>query len=186
MVAKNLLPAPREKIGPAEAAFRANVQQQTDIRHHLPLLRSLGQGLVVECGVRSGQSTSALLAGVEQQGGMLVSIDTADSSHLFRDHPRWSFLQGDSTSPDTIAVLRSELPQPITTLLLDTLHTYEHVAAELELWHPEVAPGGHIVVHDTESFPGVRRAVEEFCTRKGWPVTIVLPDNGLAVIEVPS
>jgi GT2 family glycosyltransferase len=185
-LAMEILPAPREKIGPAEAAFRANVQQQTDIRHHLPLLRSLGQGLVVECGVRSGQSTSALLAGVEQQGGMLVSIDTADSSHLFRDHPRWSFLQGDSTNPETIAVLRSELPQPITTLLLDTLHTYEHVAAELELWHPEVAPGGHIVVHDTESFPGVRRAVEEFCTRKGWPVTIVLPDNGLAVIEVPS
>ena len=186
MVAKNLLPAPRERVGVAEATYRTNVQQQTDIRHHLPLLRSLGEGLVVECGVRSGQSTSALLAGVEQFGGMLVRIDTVDSSHLFRDHPRWSFLQGDSTSSETVAVLRTELQQPINTLLLDTLHTYEHVTAELELWHPEVAPGGHIVVHDTESFPGVRRAVEEFCTRKGWSHTIVLPDNGMAVIEVPS
>lgn len=37
-----------------------------------------------------------------------------------------------------------------------------------------------------ETFPGVRRAVTEFCAARGWPVTFVLPCNGMAVIEVPK
>jgi hypothetical protein len=71
-------------------------------------------------------------------------------------------------------------------LLIDTLHFYAHVAAEFAVWAGAVRPGGTICVHDTETFPGVRVAVEEFCQAKGWPVTFVRPCNGMAVVEVPS
>lgn len=179
----SILPRPQD-ISSIEMRYRQHLQQQSDIQHHLPLLRSLARGVVVECGTRSGVSTAALLAGVDENGELLISIDIDDCSHLFKEHPRWSFLQGSSINPETLYVLRSEVKVPIDLLLLDTLHTYDHVYAELVLWAPEMALGGTILVHDTETFPGVRRAVEEFCAENQMPVTFVLPNNGMAVIEV--
>ncbi len=40
-------------------------------------------------------------------------------------------------------------------------------------------------MHDPETFPGVRRAAQEFADAKGWPITFVLPCHGMAVITRP-
>jgi predicted O-methyltransferase YrrM len=169
---------------PAFARYYQELGTQSDIRHHLPLLHSLARGLVVELGTRTGVSTAALLAGVEARGGQVVSVDIDDCSALYRGHPQWAFLQGDSTLAATAAMV-AELG-PIDVLLIDTNHTYEHCAAELALWGPLVRPGGHILGHDPETFPGVRRAFEEYCAARGWPLRVVLPDNGMAWVEVPD
>lgn len=178
------LPKYEEGYTPIELAYRQHLQRSSDIQQHLPMLKALARGVVVECGTRSGVSTAAFLCGVEERGEIVISIDLADCSHLYRDHPRWSFLQGSSIDPKTIEVLRTEVKVPIDVLLLDTEHTYDHVCAELMLWAPEMANGGVILVHDTETFPGVRRAVEEFATEHGFPCTFVLPNNGMAIVEV--
>jgi cephalosporin hydroxylase len=129
-------------------------------------------------------STAALLGGVERHGGVLISVDTNDCSRLFHGHPQWAFLQGDSTNPEAVAMVAAE--GPIDVLLIDTTHTYERVTTELSLWAPLMAPGGHILGHDTETFPGVRRAFEELAAARGWPVRFILPDNGMAWVEVPQ
>jgi hypothetical protein len=41
-------------------------------------------------------------------------------------------------------------------------------------------------MHDPETFPGVRRAAQEYAAAHGWEITIVLPCNGMAVIERPA
>jgi len=153
---------------------------QSDIQHHLGLLLGRARGTVVELGTRTGVSTAALLAGVERHGGHVTSIDIDPLHHLYVGHPQWRFLQSSSIDPAT----PNAITTPIDCLLIDTLHTYEHVAAELELWEPRVTTGGSIMVHDTETVPGLRRAVAEHCAgRDDLRVTYILPCNGMALIE---
>ena len=168
---------------PMYQAYLHHCNTQSDIQHHLPLLFSLAKGHVVELGTRSGVSTAALLAGVERHGGKVTSIDVdPQSAQVALGHPQWTFLNASSTDLTT----RGKAGGPIDLLLIDTLHTYGHVTAELEVWASAMQLGGTIAVHDTETFPGVRVAIEEFCQAKAWPVTFVRPCNGMGVIEVPT
>ncbi len=170
---------------PTYARYMQHVFTQSDIQHHLPLLYSLARGNVVELGTRTGVSTAALLAGVEAHGGHVWSIDIDPAcAAVAEGHPQWAFICSDSRNP--------ELPYQFGTgasidlLLIDTEHRVDVTAAELALWAPHMKPGGTILLHDPETFPGVRRAVSDFCAARGWPVTFVLPCHGMAVIEVPS
>lgn len=169
--------------------YQQYLNTPSDIQHHLPLLYSLARGNVVELGTRTGVSTSALLAGVEARGGLVTSIDIDDCSHLFKGHPQWFFRQGDSTDPSLAQWFWEdwEHDDRADLLFIDTIHTYEQVTAELTLWAERcVKPGGRILVHDPETFPGVRKAIEEFCQARGWSVVFVLPCHGMAVVEVPQ
>ena len=155
--------------------------QPSDMQHHVGLLYSLARGNVVELGTRSGVSTAALLAGVEAHGGHVWSVDIEDCSHLF-EHKQWTFVQGDSRNPE----MPLQVETPIDLLLIDTEHVYEITQAELALWAPHMRPGSRILLHDIETFPGVRRAVVEFCAARGWTWTAVLPGHGMAIVEVPD
>lgn len=175
------------------ARYQQHYHTQSDIQHHLGLLFSLARGNVLELGTRGGVSTCALLAGVEQHGGHVYSIDIEDCSVSLPPHPQWTFIQGDSTDVQLCARLANSLMSTveyddyaINLLLIDTFHAYEQTQAELALWGPYVAPGGSICLHDIETFPGVRRAAREFAEAQGWPITYILPCHGMAVIERPA
>lgn len=157
---------------------------QSDMQHHLGLLYSLAKGNVVELGTRSGVSTSALLAGVERHGGHVWSVDLEDCGTLF-DTELWTFLQHDSRNAYEIMRHHIGLDTPIDLLLVDTEHVTEQTEIELLRWADYMRPGGTILLHDIETFPGVRRAVIEFCAKRGWYWTPILPCHGMAVVEVP-
>lgn len=163
--------------------YQAHYATPSDIQHHLGLLFSLARGNVLELGTRSGVSTAALLAGVERHGGHVWSVDIEDCSNVAEGHPRWQFIQSSSTNPDLVDTLGK---RGFDLILIDTFHSYEQATAELALWHPHIAPGGTILMHDPETFPGVRRAAQEFAASQGWGITIVLPCNGMAVIVRPG
>lgn len=172
---------------PVQSAYMAYCAQPSDIQHHLPLLFALARGNVLELGTRSGVSTAALLAGVEMRGGHVYSVDIDPrSANVAAGHPQWTFKAGSSTDPQIAAQVYRNAGGNFSAVLIDTLHTDAQVTAELELWAEYVAPGGTICIHDPETFPGVRAAAERFCAARGWPVTFVLPCNGMAVIEVPA
>ncbi len=165
----------------------------SDINHHIGLLYSLARGTVVELGTRTGVSTAALLAGVEARGGHVWSVDLDPQCATLFESDLWTFVQGDSRSVDTLLSIfpiiqgkHDDVDAQIDLLLVDSEHTYEVCSAELALWSPLMRPGGRILLHDPETFPGVRRAIVEFCQAHSWPVTFVLPNNGLAVVEVPG
>ncbi len=166
--------------------YQQHLATPSDIQHHLPLLYSLAHGNVLELGTRTGVSTAALLAGVEQRGGHVWSVDLDDCSGVAQGHPQWTFVQGSSTDVFLYKSIAEQVQGLLHVLLIDTEHTYEQASAELRLWHAALAPGGTICMHDPETFPGVRRAAQEFADARGWPIVFVLPCNGMAVITRPN
>lgn len=151
---------------PLEGLYgRLICEEGSDIAEHLPRLRDLvvetDAQTVVEIGVGSGRSTTALLLGCGETGGRLWSVDVKDWGHYggLGLSPRWTFVLSDSLA----AV--SECPRPIDLLFIDSAHDYEQTIAELRAYVPLVRPGGVVVMHDTTSWPDdIPRAIREY-----WP-----------------
>lgn len=79
--------------------------------------------------------------------------------------------EGNSTAPESTQHARDYLRGSPELIIIDSSHEYRGTMAELDLWYPEVAPGGLIVLHDVSRFAesfdvthagGVRRAFDEW------------------------
>jgi hypothetical protein len=152
----------------------------SDIQLHLPRLRREARGTVLELGVRGGNSTVALLAGLEERGGTLWSVDIDPASAaVFAGHAQWRFILADSR--DESAVVGAGVPDELDVLFVDTDHTYEQVRDELAIWGDKVVDGGLILFHDTDTFPAIRPAISEWCGRRRVPFELVGGSNGLGI-----
>lgn len=96
---------------------------------------------------------------------------------------------------DTVRIHPGRFPASVPPGLEDAMFAFVHLDADLyeptraalEFFYPRTAPGGCIVVHDYNAWPGPRRAVDEFfAARPEQPVP--MPDkNGSAVaIKLPE
>jgi hypothetical protein len=131
-----------------------------DMREHLHTLRAYAekvQGVVVEFGLRTGNSTVAFLAA----GAHVLSYDInspqfvcpVDAKH------RWVFRQNDTTQ--LVAIPSCDI------LFLDSKHTEDQVRAELRL---HTFCRRYIILHDTIEWgvkgeceqPGILRALLPF------------------------
>lgn len=163
----------------------------SDITQHLPQLHaeaSRGDCVVVELGVRSGNSTAAFLAAVEQHGGHVYSVDLGRPPVPWHGHEQWTFILSDDLAA------ADQLPA-CDVLFIDTSHHYGHTLTELEVYVPKVRPGGVVLLHDTElerpdaappadpPFP-VRVAVDEYCNAHGLTPEYIEGCYGLGVIRL--
>jgi predicted O-methyltransferase YrrM len=135
--------SPQEKVAQRYSAGCAD----GDMKDFLPWLREHAKGTVLEIGVRDGASTSAFLAGLERNGGVLLSIDTQNCEQLFAGHPQWKFIQSSSQNPKLHA------PE-LDVVLVDGDHTRSGYRADLDRYFPLVKPGGLIISHDIDPQPG--------------------------------
>lgn len=146
-----------------EQRFQQALGEWSDVQAHLMRLYEHAHGTVLELGVRHGVSTTALMAGVEQHGGHVYSVDIDPMCALvFAGHPQWTFINSDSLNNVALSIL----PASIDMLFIDTGHTYELTLAELRLYGVLMAEGGRIFLHDTDdgsTYPGVRKAIYEYC-----------------------
>jgi len=168
-------------MSPAQEKYELMAQDKNlDTWAHLPFLRSVAKGNVLEIGVHCGVSTTALLAGLEENGGHLWSVDVHPSCrYVWYGHPRWTFFcpwSGDKIQPWL----------PLDVLFIDGEHTYQAVLLDLRLWGRRVKPGGLILCHDADSasFPGVRDAIEIHCKEFDLKHELRPGSNGLEVIYV--
>jgi predicted O-methyltransferase YrrM len=150
------LPSPR---GPVES----QALSYADINEHLTTLYLLPVDMhlknVLELGTRDGLSTLAFLEAAKTIGGKVVSVDIdpceAAKASVKKAglEPYWTFMLGNDL----------EIPwsTQVDHLFIDTAHTYEQTVAELRRFEPFVRPGGIITLHDSISFEGVRRAIDE-------------------------
>lgn len=169
-----------DRLRTAQERYREVADAPTDIRRHLPRLRQEARGTVLELGVRGGSSTVALLAGLEERGGMLWSVDVDPASAaVFPNHPRWCFVLGDSR--DERLVVDAGLPDELDVLFIDTIHTEEQVRDELAVWGHRVGEGGVILFHDTDSYPAIRKAISEWCKSRSVPFEFIGRSNGLGI-----
>ncbi len=112
--------------------------------------------VIIETGVAHGGSLIFYSSLCRAMGkGRVIGIDIEIRSHnrsSIEAHPlsdRITLIEGSSTAPEVVAQVKS-LVQPGETVLmiLDSNHTYAHVADELEAYYGLVTPGSYIVATD--------------------------------------
>ena len=162
----------------AKNAYQHHLTNWSDIQDHLSRLFEAARGNCLEIGVRSGVSTSALLAGIEEHGGHLWSVDINDCP-AFHGHPQWTFRRADTVNDFTA---RELLSKEYDVLLIDGDHSYEGALSDLKNFGPLAK---RIFVHDTAApdFPGVKKAVEEFVKQAKRKVTYHAGSYGMAEIS---
>lgn len=161
----------------------------SDINQHLPRLFAYASQCrtVVEFGTRSGNSTSAFLAGLEFcSGAALHSYDIAPQQFTppaLGGDLAWHFHQADTTQ-------LADIP-PCELLFIDTLHNCSVVAAELRHAH---RVSRWIAFHDTVLFgsrdeagsgPGINHAIFQFLAEHSeWRVLEHHAENcGLLILQ---
>lgn len=132
--------------------------------------------LIVECGTAWGGSALFFASMLDAfgGGGEIVTVDIASDDQMpgRAAHPRITYLTGSSTDPGIVdPVRRRAASADRVMVVLDSDHSYAHVAAEIAAYSPLVTPGCYLVVEDTnvngnpvlpEWGPGPMEAVDEF------------------------
>lgn len=151
--------------------YAAACATPSDINEHLPTLHDLALRArpdhIIELGVRTGNSSLAWLAALEQLGtGHLWMVDVDPIPEHLAQHPMATAVLGDDLSAPVLA----QLPTEAGIIFVDSLHTLDHTRREIATYAGRLAPGGYMAFHDTaiEQFghdPNpwpVRRAVDEW------------------------
>lgn len=128
------------------------VKYPTDLWAYQELIHEQRPEWILETGTYLGGS--ALFLGNLcdlLDGGRVISIDVASGDYgELPQHPRVSYIRGSSVDPATLEEVRNRLRGAANVMvILDSLHTYDHVLAELRAYGPLVPVGGWIVVEDT-------------------------------------
>jgi len=136
----------------------------TDISDHLLTLfaeaASVRPRLIVELGVRGGESTFAFERAARLSGAHVLSVDLEDCQ-VQSSYPKWTFLkQNDVTFasefPDWCS--SHQLSPEIDVLFIDTSQLYQHTLEELRLWMPYLSAKSKMILHDTNMKRVYRRA----------------------------
>lgn len=171
-----------------ELMYEEALAIDSDVREHLPILRSFAERsqTIVELGFRLGISASALMAGEPRK---LTIVDWnlfPYEVHQERlDQFRMVGLEQDTEvefwESDSLSV---RLPNT-DMMFLDTFHTYEHLFLEL-IRHADSIKK-YIFIHDTDdpTCPGMFNAIEDFLMdNKQWRMELRLRKRpGLVLLE---
>jgi cephalosporin hydroxylase len=124
--------------------------------------------ILLECGTSGGGSAFYFATLFDLLGGgRVLTVDKDEYRHLWREHPRITYLVGDSVSDAVVARMRAEALQARRVMVsLDSDHAYAHAKRELDLYGPLVTAGCYMVCEDagfrTEEEDWVSRSISEF------------------------
>jgi cephalosporin hydroxylase len=152
-------------------------QNPNDIWITQEILFDVKPDFVVETGTAFGGSAAlwaAVLGQVNPQG-RVITIDIQDRAGEAKKLPlvqqKVDFLLGSSTAPEIVAAVTKRVAGHKVVVILDSDHSKQHVANELEVYAPLVNVGSYMIVQDTnlnghpvyETYgPGPWEAVAEF------------------------
>ena len=126
------------------------------------LVRGLRPERALEIGVRWGGSARIISNAMEDNGaGQIVGLDPDNT--VFRPgaaelHGRYRFCVG--YSPQDVPRAVAMLDGPLDFAFIDALHTHDASYADFKAVIPFMAPGAHILLHDTYH-QGIDAAVRE-------------------------
>jgi cephalosporin hydroxylase len=192
--AAHRLVVPPRKPAPAslelkEIACRAE-HFPSDIADHLSTIfsesLSVHPRLIVELGVRSGESRFALERVARASQACLVSVDIEDCSTVCGESPKWFFLRDDDVDfgrKFSNWCHERAIEPKIDVLFIDTSHIYDHTVEEIREWFPHLNTRCKVIFHDTNlrnftrrsdgtilrswnNHRGVIRAIEEYLGAK--------------------
>jgi len=119
------------------------------------IIQEVKPDFIVEAGTYKGGSALlwAMVLKEVNPRGRVITIDIEDKVTGAKRQPIWSeridFLVGSSTDPEIVAEVKRRVAGGRVLMILDSLHTRDHVQAELELYSPIVNRGSYIIVQDT-------------------------------------
>jgi cephalosporin hydroxylase len=121
-----------------------------DLWIYQELIRDVGLDVIVETGTYEGGSALYLATLCDLMGrGRVITIDVTPRPGR-PEHPRLEYLEGSSTSDAIRDALQQRLQADERVLvILDSDHSEAHVLDELEQFAPLIAPGGYLIVEDT-------------------------------------
>ncbi len=143
------------------------LQNPLDVWVTLEIMWEVKPDVVVECGTWHGGSAMLWATILEQinPDGRVITIDIEDNrepaAKTFDITKRKvDFLLGSSTSPTVVKEVAKRVKGKRVLVILDSLHTTEHVLNELRAYAPFVQAGSYIVVQDT--VVGPNKSIEIF------------------------
>lgn len=135
---------------------RPIIQLPEDMVRIQEVIWRLAPDVVIETGVAHGGSLvfyAGLLAALGK--GRVIGVDVEIRPHnraAIEAHPmsgRIQLIEGSSTAPATVAAVRQAIgPGESVLVILDSNHSRDHVAAELDAYAEMVTPGSYIVACD--------------------------------------
>lgn len=160
-------------------------ERNSDIKDHLVRIfreaLSARPKLIVELGVRGGESTFVFERAARLIDARLISLDLKDRTKII-SWDKWLFVKGDDIefAGQFVRYCREHNIQPsIDVLFIDTSHFYEHTKLEIQHWFPLLSDTAKVMFHDTnlrrmyrrrdgslvvgwDNKRGVIRAIEEY------------------------
>ncbi|MEK3886282.1 CmcI family methyltransferase [Bacillus sp. FSL K6-3431] len=143
-----------------------------DLFLYQEIIYQIKPDLIIECGTYDGGSALFFSSMLDlNQKGKILSIDISPQPNL-PSHPRLTYLQASSTSPEAMEKVQSMInPEDVVLVVLDSDHSKNHVLNELRLYSNIVTTGSYLIVEDTNinghpvyrNFgPGPMEALTEF------------------------
>jgi cephalosporin hydroxylase len=113
----------------------------SNIIEHIPFLKYMASkaSRILELGVETGNGSTRAFDegfGTNDEGLVWIGVDRNIPPNMPADK-RFKFIQGDTTSPDTLWKVSYELSEysPVADMIfIDTHHTEEQINKELRLW----------------------------------------------------
>ena len=132
------------------------IQLGADLMAHQQVIWNAQPDLVIETGIAHGGSLILSASILELIGkGEVLGLDIDIREHNRKNieahklSKRISMIQGSSIADDVVAQVKERAKGAKSVVVfLDSNHTTEHVAAELEAYAPLVTPGSYIVAGD--------------------------------------
>ena len=115
----------------------------------IPLIANLTNPVILELGVENGISTKKFLELCKINKGKLYSVDIVDCSKVSKDK-NWKFIK---TSDDNFDFIKSEIPEKIDVLYIDSLHEAKHVKKLLYGYYHLIKKSGFIFIDDISHLP---------------------------------
>ena len=120
-------------------------------------------------------------------------IRNSESVNHFKDTSIDSVLSLINSKNSNVRVFPGYFPESVDKELEQTTFAFVHLDADLheptrnglEFFYPRVSPGGIILIHDYNAWPGCRKAVDEFFrTKREFPIAMPDKSGSALVIKI--
>lgn len=112
-------------------------------------------GVAVELGTCTGRGAAYLAAACQQVYTIDPELHGAFADNT-RPYPNITFIQSRSDDPDTLDKFGL---QSINLCFIDSVHAYDYLLKEIELWSPKMAEGGLFLLDDLDLMPDALDAI---------------------------
>lgn len=119
------------------------VKVAEDLERYEAVIATTKPEVIVECGTWLGGSAVWFAERVPS----VITVDVEPQPRP-TSPPTITWMVGDSTHPDMVAMIAGLLGDRRTMVVLDSAHDAAHVRREIELYGPLVTPGCYLVVED--------------------------------------